>query len=146
VVEASYLAPRYVGKETLYLPDGQLCLDPGAFLTYPSPCLIGSKESCGRPSSGYTTEDSGTEARTEKPISWPVQNMGHLLHGTSRALPSQVLKYGFRTISGSTGGVRVEQLATAGRSREAAANADFSHMLKAGLLGTPSGRICKGEV
>jgi hypothetical protein len=71
--------------------------------------------------------------------------MGHFFHGTSRALPSQVLKYGFRTIRGSTGGVRVEQLATADRSREAVANAELSHMLKARLLGMPSGRIGEGE-
>jgi hypothetical protein len=69
------------------------------------------------------------EASTEKPISWPVQNMGHLLHGTSRALASQVLKYGVRTINGSTGGVRVEQLESAGRSKVAAANADLSHIV-----------------
>ena len=34
--------------------------------------------------------------------------MGHLLHGTSLALPSHVERYGFRTISGSTGGVSMD--------------------------------------
>jgi len=34
--------------------------------------------------------------------------MGHEVHGTSRAWPSQVLKYGFRTNNGSAGGVRLE--------------------------------------
>lgn len=66
----------------------------------------------------------------EKPISWPVQNMGHLLHGKSRALASQVLRYGFRTINGSTGGVRVEQSERAGRSRHAVAHADLSRIVK----------------
>lgn len=34
--------------------------------------------------------------------------MGHLDHGSSLASASHVDRYGFRTISGSTGGVRVE--------------------------------------
>lgn len=38
----------------------------------------------------------------------PVQNMGQCSQGTSRALPNQVLRYGLRTISGRTGGVKVE--------------------------------------
>jgi hypothetical protein len=33
--------------------------------------------------------------------------MGHFSQGKSLALPNQVLKYGFLTISGTTGGVRV---------------------------------------
>ena len=40
--------------------------------------------------------------------SWPVQNIGHLLHGGSLALASHVLRYGFLTMRGSTGGVSVE--------------------------------------
>lgn len=45
--------------------------------------------------------------------SCPVQNMGQCCHGTSRALGSHVLRYGFRTMSGSTGGVRVDAVAYA---------------------------------
>jgi hypothetical protein len=60
--------------------------------------------------------------------------MGHLFHGTSRALASQVLKYGVRTINGSTGGVRVEQLERAGSSKQNAANADSSRILEIGVL------------
>lgn len=43
----------------------------------------------------------------------PVQNMGHLFHGVSLTSPSQVLKYGFLTARGTTGGVSLE--APAGR-------------------------------
>lgn len=70
----------------------------------------------------------GTAARIPKPIlsrpshqyrlsllftalqrtSSPVQNIGHLFHGEILASPSQVLRYGFRTVSGITGGVSVE--------------------------------------
>ena len=39
----------------------------------------------------------------------PVQNMGHFLHGSLLASPSHVLRYGFRTMSGSTGGVSVDE-------------------------------------
>jgi hypothetical protein len=60
--------------------------------------------------------------------------MGHLFHGTSRALASQVLKYGVRTINGSTGGVRVEQLELAHSSTTAAANADVGRILEIQLL------------
>jgi hypothetical protein len=60
--------------------------------------------------------------------------MGHLFHGTSRALASQVLKYGVRTINGSTGGVRVEQLEFAHSSTTPAANADVSRILEIQLL------------
>jgi hypothetical protein len=41
----------------------------------------------------------------------PVQNIGHLLHGSSRAFCNHVLKYGFLTINGSTGGWRLEAFA-----------------------------------
>jgi hypothetical protein len=34
--------------------------------------------------------------------------MGHLSHGGLRALGSHVLRYGLRTISGRTGGVRMD--------------------------------------
>ena len=51
-------------------------------------------------------------AMTAKPKVLPVQNMGHRVHGASRAFPSQVLRYGFRTAKGRTGGVSVEALAT----------------------------------
>lgn len=43
--------------------------------------------------------------------------MGQFSHGASRAFPSQVLRYGFRTINGRTGGVRVEALAQAASAR-----------------------------
>jgi hypothetical protein len=46
--------------------------------------------------------------------------MGHFLHGTSLAFPNQVLRYGFLTISGRTGGVRVEASTTLARSAEEA--------------------------
>lgn len=38
----------------------------------------------------------------------PVQNIGHDVQGSSLALASQVERYGFRTMSGSTGGVSVD--------------------------------------
>ena len=38
--------------------------------------------------------------------------MGHFVHGSSRALPSHVLRYGFLTINGRTGGVSVDAEAT----------------------------------
>ena len=38
----------------------------------------------------------------------PVQNIGHLFHGASLASSSHVLRYGLRTIRGSTGGECVE--------------------------------------
>ncbi len=47
--------------------------------------------------------------------------MGHLLHGSSLALASHVERYGFRTISGNTGGVNVEASAEASRLAAAAA-------------------------
>ena len=37
--------------------------------------------------------------------------MGHLDHGLSLALPNQVERYGFLTISGSTGGFRLDAAA-----------------------------------
>ena len=43
----------------------------------------------------------------------PVQNMGHLCHGGSLASPNHVLKYGFLTAKGTTGGVSFD--APAGR-------------------------------
>jgi hypothetical protein len=42
----------------------------------------------------------------------PVQNIGHLLHGSSRAFCNHVLRYGLLTIKGRTGGWRVDALAT----------------------------------
>lgn len=42
--------------------------------------------------------------------------MGHLLQGSSRAFWSHVLRYGFLTINGRTGGFSVEAWATAARS------------------------------
>jgi hypothetical protein len=42
--------------------------------------------------------------------------MGHLLQGSSLAFCSHVLRYGFRTMRGSTGGWRVEAAATLARS------------------------------
>ena len=40
--------------------------------------------------------------------SCPVQNMGHLVHGGSLASLSHVLRYGFRTMRGNTGGVSLD--------------------------------------
>ena len=51
----------------------------------------------------------------------PVQNMGHFVHGSSRAFCSHVLRYGFLTINGRTGGVKVEAFATLARSAAAMA-------------------------
>ena len=39
--------------------------------------------------------------------------MGHLVQGACRALPSQVLRYGFRTTKGRIGGVSTEAVAWA---------------------------------
>ena len=61
-----------------------------------------------------------------KLTSCPVQNMGHLLHGGSRASPSHVLKYGLRTISGRTGGVSVDASTAFASSAEAATAASRS--------------------
>lgn len=44
--------------------------------------------------------------------SWPVQNIGHLFHGFSLASLSHKLRYGLRTIRGSTGGVSLDALAS----------------------------------
>jgi hypothetical protein len=41
-----------------------------------------------------------------------------------------VLRYGFRTINGSTGGVRLEQLEMVTSRKEAAATADLSNMVE----------------
>ena len=63
----------------------------------------------------------------------PVQNIGHLSHGVSLALPNHVLKYGFRTARGSTGGVSTE--AIAGRSSaEPAAAAAVSQCIVKGYI------------
>lgn len=100
-----------------------------------------SKESWGLPNSGKTRFSSGSDASTPNPIytelvstapnvagnhvavekvgnhtSAPVQNIGHLLQGSSRAFCSHVLKYGFLTINGRTGGWRVEASMTLARS------------------------------
>lgn len=53
--------------------------------------------------------------------------MGHLSHGGSRER-TQVLRYGFRTINGKTGGVRVEALA---RAAAAAPTKRFNRMSNA---------------
>ena len=55
--------------------------------------------------------------------SWPVQNIGHLPHGSPLASWSQVLKYGFLTMSGRTGGASVEASAESPKSATAAAAA-----------------------
>jgi hypothetical protein len=47
--------------------------------------------------------------------------MGHLFHGFSRALCSHVLRYGFLTINGRTGGWRFEASTTLAKSAAAAA-------------------------
>lgn len=69
------------------------------------------RASCALPSNGYTDRVSGTPASTAKPKVSPFQNMGQLSHGTPRALPSHVLKYGLRTINGRTEGFNDEALA-----------------------------------
>ena len=51
----------------------------------------------------------------------PVQNMGHLSHGVSLASPSHVLKYGFLTVRGNTGGVSFEASAERVSNAELAA-------------------------
>jgi hypothetical protein len=107
---------------------------------YLFPCPGAARESCGLPNRGYTVLVWGTDASTPKPTcttvhqsksreivalrytSCPVQNIGHFSHGTSLALPSQVLKYGLRTMSGNTGGVRVEAWPTAVASADATVN------------------------
>lgn len=53
----------------------------------------------------------------------PVQNMGHLFHGVSLTSPSHVLKYGFLTARGTTGGVSFEAFAGKLSSAEPAASA-----------------------
>lgn len=53
----------------------------------------------------------------------PVQNIGHSYHGGSLASPSQVLKYGLRTINGRTGGVSLEAWADKTSADPAAAAA-----------------------
>lgn len=58
---------------------------------------------------------------------FPVQKIGHLSHGGSRER-THVLRYGFRTISGKTGGVRVEALA---RATAAAPRMRFNRILNA---------------
>lgn len=45
--------------------------------------------------------------------SWPVQKIGHFVHGASLAFPSQVLRYGLLTTSGRTGGLNVDASTTA---------------------------------
>jgi hypothetical protein len=55
------------------------------------------------------------ESRTSL-TSAPVQNMGHLLHGSSRAFWSHVLRYGLRTMRGRTGGLSVEAPTALARS------------------------------
>ena len=52
----------------------------------------------------------------------PVQNIGHFPHGFSLASPSQVLRYGLRTMSGSTGGVKVEAYKPASATVHSAAS------------------------
>lgn len=42
----------------------------------------------------------------------PYQNIGQFFQGSSLAFPSHVLRYGFLTISGRTGGVSVDAVAT----------------------------------
>lgn len=63
--------------------------------------------------------------------------MGHLFHGVSLASPNHVLKYGFRTTKGKTGGVSFE--APTGRlSRaEPAATAAKSQCIVVGGQDTP---------
>ena len=51
----------------------------------------------------------------------PVQNMGHLSHGDSLALPNQVLRYGVRTVRGNTGGLSFEAPTGSPNSAEPAA-------------------------
>ena len=50
--------------------------------------------------------------------------MGHLDHGLSLALPNHVERYGFLTISGSTGGFRVDAAAEETSDATAAARTE----------------------
>jgi hypothetical protein len=90
---------------------------------------LGSSESCGLPSSGYAVLSPGTLASTEKPISCPVQNIGHFSHGKSRALPSHVDRYGLRTMRGSTGGVRRDAEERRGSTAATTTQAETSFIL-----------------
>lgn len=60
----------------------------------------------------------------------PVQNMGHLFHGVSLASPSHVLKYGFLTAKGTTGGVSFEAPTGRLRSADPAASAVRSQRIE----------------
>jgi hypothetical protein len=60
---------------------------------------------------------------------WPVQNVGHLSHGTFLASGSQALRYGFRTIKGRTGGVSVEARDLLKRTAKPAITAVFNRLI-----------------
>lgn len=68
----------------------------------------------------------------------PVQNIGHLVHGSSLAFCSHVLKYGFLTINGRTGGVNVDALAMLASSIAGMTSCDR-------IVGTKHRRKCEGE-
>ena len=77
-------------------------------------CSSGTSTLC-----GTRTEvgSAGLMIRTSS----PVQNMGHLFHGVSLASPSHVLRYGFLTVRGKTGGVSFEAPTERLRTAEPAA-------------------------
>lgn len=70
----------------------------------------------------------------------PVQKMGHCSHGASRER-THVLRYGFRTINGNTGGVSVEALA----KTAAAAPAKRRNCILGGAQGTLSEPLAQKE-
>jgi hypothetical protein len=61
--------------------------------------------------------------------------MGHFDQGISLALPSQVLRYGFLTINGRTGGVKLEASLIV-ECNSVAANAMREHRMAPGSPGT----------
>lgn len=70
----------------------------------------------------------------------PCQNMGHFFHGSSLALPSHVLRYGLRTINGSTGGDREDAVATVAALTSSAAETATC------MVGEYGTRLWKGAV
>jgi len=68
----------------------------------------------------------------------PVQNMGHLLQGSSRAFCNHVLRYGLLTTSGRTGGWRVEARDTPDRRVATVATTARRRM----VIAPRYGRVC----
>lgn len=68
--------------------------------------------------------------------SCPVQNIGHLSHGAPLASCSHVLRYGFLTMSGRTGGLSVEAWIESPKSAPAATAAARNERI---MLGRDAG-------